>query len=107
MKNIRVGKNWLYIPLVAMAIFYLLPMYVMLATGFKAGNIDIDSFIDVQTVRVDSEFKGRKVYSPDIIGKNDSDCFYISTVQRWDSWDEIRRLFAERGKTEGSDYIIM
>jgi glucose/mannose transport system permease protein len=29
-------NNWLYIPLVALAIFYLLPMYVMLVTGFKS-----------------------------------------------------------------------
>lgn len=32
----RMGKNWLYIPLILLAIFYLLPMYVMLVTGFKA-----------------------------------------------------------------------
>ncbi len=31
-----IGKNWLYIPLVLMAIFYLLPMYIMLVTGFKS-----------------------------------------------------------------------
>ena len=36
MKKIHVGKNWLYVPLIAMAIFYLIPMYVMLATGFKS-----------------------------------------------------------------------
>ena len=37
MKIINIGKkNWLYVPLIAMAIFYLLPMYVMLATGFKS-----------------------------------------------------------------------
>ncbi|MEW5940951.1 MAG: carbohydrate ABC transporter permease, partial [Chloroflexota bacterium] len=36
MKNLRLKKLWLYVPLVAMAIFYLLPMYVMLATGFKS-----------------------------------------------------------------------
>jgi glucose/mannose transport system permease protein len=29
-------KNWLYIPLILMTIFYLLPMYLMLVTGFKA-----------------------------------------------------------------------
>jgi glucose/mannose transport system permease protein len=34
--KLRLGKNWLYIPLVAMAIFYLIPMYVMLVTGFKS-----------------------------------------------------------------------
>ncbi|MBI3169397.1 MAG: carbohydrate ABC transporter permease [Chloroflexi bacterium] len=34
--NLRFGKYWLYIPLVAMAIFYILPMYVILITGFKS-----------------------------------------------------------------------
>ena len=34
MKN--ASKNLLYIPLIFMAAFYLLPMYVMLVTGFKA-----------------------------------------------------------------------
>jgi len=29
-------KNWLYIPLILMTIFYLLPMYLILVTGFKA-----------------------------------------------------------------------
>ena len=29
-------KNWLYIPLILLTIFYLLPMYLMLVTGFKA-----------------------------------------------------------------------
>ena len=36
MTRLRLGKNWLYIPLVAMTIFYLIPMYVMLVTGFKS-----------------------------------------------------------------------
>ncbi len=34
--KLRLGKNWLYIPLIAMTIFYLIPMYVMLVTGFKS-----------------------------------------------------------------------
>lgn len=29
------SKNWLYLPLLLMAVFYLIPMYVMLATGVK------------------------------------------------------------------------
>ncbi len=41
----RIGKNWLYIPLIALAIFYLLPMYVMLVTGFKSFEE-----IDLQTM---------------------------------------------------------
>ena len=36
MKKLRLGKNWLYLPLIAMAIFYLIPLYVMLVTGFKS-----------------------------------------------------------------------
>ncbi len=40
--NLRTGKYWLYIPLVFMAVFYLLPMYVMLTTGFKSfAEIDL------------------------------------------------------------------
>jgi glucose/mannose transport system permease protein len=41
----HIGKNWLYIPLIALAIFYLLPMYVMLVTGFKSFEE-----IDLQTM---------------------------------------------------------
>jgi glucose/mannose transport system permease protein len=41
MSRLRLSRNWLYIPLIAMAIFYLLPMYVMLVTGFK-GFDEID-----------------------------------------------------------------
>jgi len=42
MKGRRIGKNWLYLPLVGMDVFYLLPMYVILVTGFKSfGEIDL------------------------------------------------------------------
>ena len=34
--RLNIKKNWLYIPLILLAIFYLLPMYVMLVTGFKS-----------------------------------------------------------------------
>lgn len=49
MKTTRsLGKYWLYIPLVAMAIFYLLPMYVMLVTGFKSfDEIDLKTMWDL------------------------------------------------------------
>lgn len=44
MNRLRIGKNWLYIPLVAMAIFYLIPMYVMLVTGFKSfAEVDLQT----------------------------------------------------------------
>ncbi|MBI5298304.1 MAG: carbohydrate ABC transporter permease [Chloroflexi bacterium] len=38
----RLAKNWLYVPLILMAVFYLIPMYVMLVTGFKSfAEIDL------------------------------------------------------------------
>ena len=36
MNSLRLSKVWLYIPLIAMAIFYLLPLYIMIITGFKS-----------------------------------------------------------------------
>ncbi len=30
------ARNWLYVPLIVMAIFYLVPLYVMIVTGFKS-----------------------------------------------------------------------
>jgi glucose/mannose transport system permease protein len=42
MKSASLSKNWLYIPLILMAIFYILPLYVMLVTGFKSfAEIDL------------------------------------------------------------------
>lgn len=42
MKTFWKPKYWLYVPLVGMAIFYLIPMYLMLATGFKSfAEIDL------------------------------------------------------------------
>ncbi|HEY9528639.1 MAG TPA: carbohydrate ABC transporter permease [Anaerolineales bacterium] len=48
MSRLRLSRNWLYIPLIAMAIFYLLPMYVMLVTGFKGfDEIDLKTMWDL------------------------------------------------------------
>jgi len=48
MKKLYLGKNWLYIPLIAMAIFYLLPLYVMLTTGFKSfAEVDLKTMWDL------------------------------------------------------------
>lgn len=45
---IFVSRHWLYIPLIAMAIFYLLPMYVLLVTGFKSfSEIDLKTMWDL------------------------------------------------------------
>jgi glucose/mannose transport system permease protein len=48
MSRLRLSKYWLYVPLVAMAVFYLLPMYVMLVTGFKGfDEIDLKTMWDL------------------------------------------------------------
>jgi len=48
MKKLYLGKNWLYVPLILLAIFYLLPMYVMLVTGFKSfAEIDLKTMWDL------------------------------------------------------------
>lgn len=64
--NFRLGKNWLYIPLVAMAIFYLLPMYVMLVTGFKAfDEIDLKTMWDLpRGIAFDNYIEAYKNLSP-------------------------------------------
>ncbi|MDP2776982.1 MAG: carbohydrate ABC transporter permease [Anaerolineales bacterium] len=46
--KLRLGKYWLYIPLIAMAVFYLLPMYVIIITGFKGfEEIDLKTMWDL------------------------------------------------------------
>jgi glucose/mannose transport system permease protein len=48
MSRLRLSKYWLYVPLIAMTIFYLLPMYVMLVTGFKSfDEIDLKTMWDL------------------------------------------------------------
>lgn len=66
MKSIRIGKNWLYLPLVAMAIFYLLPMYVMLATGFKSfAEVDLKTMWNLpQGIHFDNYIEAFKHLSP-------------------------------------------
>ena len=68
MKNIRIGKNWLYIPLIAMAIFYLLPMYVMLATGFKSfAEVDLKTMWNLpQGIHFDNYIEAFQHLSPSL-----------------------------------------
>jgi glucose/mannose transport system permease protein len=66
MNRLRIGKNWLYIPLIAMAIFYLLPMYVMLATGFKSfAEVDLKTMWNLpQGIHFDNYIEAFKQLSP-------------------------------------------
>jgi glucose/mannose transport system permease protein len=54
--NLFKSKNWLYLPLIIMAVFYLIPMYVMLATGFKGfDEVSLRTMWDLPTgIRFDN-----------------------------------------------------
>jgi glucose/mannose transport system permease protein len=48
--SFRLQKQWLYLPLILMTIFYLLPMYVMLVTGFKPfAEVDLKTMWNLPT----------------------------------------------------------
>ena len=66
MKSLNLSKNWLYIPLVLMAIFYILPMYVMLATGFKSfAEVDLKTMWNLpQGIAFDNYIEAFSKLSP-------------------------------------------
>jgi len=68
MKTLQLRKNWLYIPLIAMAIFYLLPMYVMLITGFKSfAEIDLQTMWNLpKGIHFDNYIEAYKHLAPSL-----------------------------------------
>ncbi|MEW6406596.1 MAG: carbohydrate ABC transporter permease [Chloroflexota bacterium] len=65
-QRLRISKYWLYIPLVLMAIFYLMPMYVILTTGFKSfEEISLRDMWDLpKTFALDNYFEAWSKLSP-------------------------------------------
>jgi glucose/mannose transport system permease protein len=66
MKKLYLGKNWLYVPLIAMAIFYLLPLYVMLITGFKSfAEVDLKTMWNLpQGIHFDNYIEAFNALAP-------------------------------------------
>jgi len=66
MKKLQFSKNWLYIPLIAMTIFYLLPLYVMLVTGFKSfSEVDLKTMWNLpQGIHFDNYIEAYKNLAP-------------------------------------------
>ncbi len=66
MKRFRIGNRWLYIPLIALAGFYLIPMYVMLVTGFKSfAEIDLTKMWNLpKGIAFDNYIEAFKQLSP-------------------------------------------
>ena len=67
-KSLHLSKNWLYVPLLAMAIFYLLPLYVMLATGFKSfAEIDLKTMWNLPNgIHFDNYIEAYKALAPSL-----------------------------------------
>jgi len=67
--TLRLNKTWLYIPLVFMAIFYLIPMYVMLVTGFKSfAEVDLKTMWNLPSgIHFDNFIEAFKNLSPSLL----------------------------------------
>ncbi|GAB4503300.1 MAG: carbohydrate ABC transporter permease [Anaerolineales bacterium] len=67
-KSFRLGKNWLYLPLIAMSIFYLIPMYVMLVTGFKSfAEVDLQTMWNLpKGIHFDNYLEAYKHLAPSL-----------------------------------------
>jgi len=68
MKTTSLRKSWLYIPLIALTIFYLLPMYVLLVTGFKSfAEIDLKTMWNLpQGIAFDNYIEAFKNLAPSL-----------------------------------------
>ena len=68
MKKLVIGKSWLYVPLIAMAIFYLIPMYVMLVTGFKSfAEVDLQTMWNLpKGIHFDNYIEAYKNLAPSL-----------------------------------------
>jgi len=62
-------RYWSYIPLILLSIFYLIPIYVMLVTGFKAGDeISVKTMWDLpKTLGLENYLKAYKLLSPNLL----------------------------------------
>jgi len=63
------SRYWSYIPLVLLAIFYLIPIYIMLITGFKTGDeISLKTMWNLpRTLGLDNYFKAFEQLSPNLL----------------------------------------
>ncbi len=66
MKTLNLRKNWLYLPLITLTIFYLIPMYVILVTGFKSfDEIDLQTMWQLpQGIAFDNYIEAYKQLAP-------------------------------------------
>lgn len=105
MTKLRIGKNWLYIPLIFMAIFYLLPMYVMLATGFKSfAEVDLKTmWVLPQGIHFDNYIEAFNHLSPSL--KN-SFMMVIPATLISSMLGSLNGFILAKWKFRGADFIF-
>jgi len=105
MKRLYLGKNWLYIPLILLVIFYLLPMYVMLVTGFKSfAEIDLQTMWNLpKGIAFDNYIEAWKVLSPSL--KN-SFLMVIPATLISSMLGSLNGFILAKWKFRGSDFIF-
>lgn len=105
MSKLRLGKYWLYVPLIFMAIFYLLPLYVMLITGFKGfDEIDLKTMWNLpRGIAFDNYIEVWKNLSPSL--KN-SFLMVIPATLASSALGSLNGFVLAKWKFRGADFIF-
>lgn len=105
MKTLRIGKNWLYIVLIVMAVFYLLPMYVMLVTSFKSfAEVDLKTIWNLpQTIAIDNFIEAFKQLSPSL---RNSFLMVIPATLISSMLGSLNGFILAKWKFRGADFIF-
>lgn len=105
MKSLNLRRNWLYIVLFGMAIFYLLPMYVMLVTGFKSfAEVDLKTMWNLpQSIALDNFIEAFRHLSPSL--KN-SFLMVIPATLISSMLGSLNGFILAKWKFRGADFIF-
>ncbi|MGD2028191.1 MAG: carbohydrate ABC transporter permease, partial [Anaerolineales bacterium] len=105
MKKLNLSKNWLYLPLIAMAVFYLIPMYVMIVTGFKSfAEVDLQTMWKLpQGIAFDNYIEAFNALSPSL--KN-SFVMVIPAALISSMLGSLNGFILAKWKFRGADFIF-
>ena len=104
-QRMNLNKYWLYIPLVLLAIFYLLPMYVMLVTGFKSfGEVDLKTMWNLPSgIHFDNYIEAFSKLAPSL--KN-SFLMVIPSALISSALGSLNGFILAKWKFRGADFIF-
>jgi glucose/mannose transport system permease protein len=105
MKNLNINTFLLYVVLIALAIFYLLPMYVLLVTGFKSfAEIDLQTMWNLpQGLALDNFIEAFEHLSPSL--KN-SFMMVIPATLISSMLGSLNGFILAKWKFRGADFIF-